>query len=448
MDYWSIARLVWPLALGMANNAVMQFIDRAYLANESMRALEAVMPASALAWAFLGFFQAVVGYCGVFVAQSHGAGDEAGARRCFAAGEWTALISAALLLPLAWAGEAFFSLFAPVEELIPLECAYYRVVMAGGFFLLAQTAATSYLTGVGSTRIIFWVNLVGNLANIAIDPLLIFGWGVFPKLGIAGAAWATVISQLLQFVLLRMVVARRFCSPPAGASSADESILSLMGRIFRFGCAAGGFEVLNMISFTVFVFMTGRLGELEAAVSNACFTINWLLFAPLLGFSLGAQTIVGQFCGRGDIAGAKAALAKTLRLGLVFQTTVLAVVFLFRRQILTLFTPPEVMGDGRFLELGGELLAVMSLWLLFDAADVIFSGALKGAGDTRFVFWWMLLASFVVWIPLAFLVLALSGTMVELWLTTVVYVLVAAAGSAVRWRRGRWSRIGSLVART
>ena len=60
MSYWSIAKLVWPLALGMANNAVMQFFDRMYLAHESMRALEAVMPASTLAWVFLGFFQAVV----------------------------------------------------------------------------------------------------------------------------------------------------------------------------------------------------------------------------------------------------------------------------------------------------------------------------------------------------------------------------------------------------
>ena len=72
-SYREIVRLVWPLALGMINNAVMQFVDRAYLARESMESLEAVLPASILAWIFMCFFQSVVGYSNVFVAQYHGA---------------------------------------------------------------------------------------------------------------------------------------------------------------------------------------------------------------------------------------------------------------------------------------------------------------------------------------------------------------------------------------
>ena len=59
----------------MVNNAVMQFVDRAYLARHSMEAFEAVLPASALCWMFVGFFQSVVAYSGVFVAQYHGAGN-------------------------------------------------------------------------------------------------------------------------------------------------------------------------------------------------------------------------------------------------------------------------------------------------------------------------------------------------------------------------------------
>ena len=124
MSYWSIAKLVWPLALGLANNAVMQFFDRMDLAHESMRALEAVMPASTLAWVFLGFFQAVVSYSGVFVAQCHGAGDAAGGRRFFRAGEWTSVLSFLLLLPLVWAGDALFPWIAAVPELVRMECAY------------------------------------------------------------------------------------------------------------------------------------------------------------------------------------------------------------------------------------------------------------------------------------------------------------------------------------
>lgn len=444
MTYWSIAKLVWPLALGMANNAVMQFFDRMYLAHESMRALEAVMPASTLAWVFLGFFQAVVSYSGVFVAQCHGAGDAAGGRRFFRAGEWTSVLSFLLLLPLVWAGDTLFPWIAAVPELVPMECAYYEVAMLGGFFLLAQTAASSYLTGIGRTRVIFWINLIGNLFNIAVDPLLIFGcWG-FPKLGIAGAAWATVISQALQYVLLRVVIAREFRRVPTGGTKGDVlPMWTLLGRILRFGFPAGGFEILNMLSFTIFVFMTGLMGELESAVSNTCFTINWLLFAPLLGFSIGAQTMVGQFCGRGDTDGAAKVLGKALRLGLAFQVALFVIVLVFHNPILAFFTPPEAQGDTRFAELGFQLLSVMSLWMLFDAADVIITGGLKGAGDTRFVFLWMLFGSFL-WIALAGVVIWLHGSMVQLWMTGIPYILVLLLGSSVRWCRGKWRAIGPL----
>ena len=74
----SILKLVWPLALGMVNNAVMQFVDRTFLAHSSLAALEAVLPAGILMWIFAGFFQSVVGYSSVFVGQLHGAGDEEG----------------------------------------------------------------------------------------------------------------------------------------------------------------------------------------------------------------------------------------------------------------------------------------------------------------------------------------------------------------------------------
>ena len=218
---------------------------------------------------------------------------------------------------------------------------------------------------------------------------------------------------------------------------------TLLGRILRFGFPAGGFEILNMLSFTIFVFMTGLMGELESAVSNACFTINWLLFAPLLGFSIGAQTLVGQFCGRGDTDGAAKVLGKALRLGLAFQVALFVIVLVFHNPILAFFTPPEAQGDTRFAELGFQLLSVMSLWMLFDAADVIITGGLKGAGDTRFVFLWMLLGSFL-WIALAGVVIWLHGSMVQLWMTGIPYILVLLLGSSVRWCCGKWRAIGPL----
>ena len=209
VSYREILRLVWPLALGMANNAIMQFTDRVFLARESTASLEAVLPASILAILFIGFFQSVVAYSGTFVAQYHGAGDPEGCSRSCRAGLLLSLASGlvlALFIPLGrlvcdWSGHS--------PDVLLREKTYYTIVMSGGVFLCAAMAVQSFFTGIGRTRLVFWVNLLGNAANILLDYLLIFGCEPIPASGIAGAAVATVIGYACSDVFLLTVVLTR-----------------------------------------------------------------------------------------------------------------------------------------------------------------------------------------------------------------------------------------------
>ena len=447
-SYSEIIRLVWPLALGMINNAVMQFVDRAYLARESMESLEAVLPASILAWIFMSFFQSVTGYANVFVAQYHGAQDEGKCRACYHAALAIAGVSGLLMLPLWPLGDWILSLTASSASLLARERTYFDIVILGGFAVYGQMAAASYFTGRGQTRIVFWVNLIGNLLNIALDPLLIFGrWG-FPCLGIAGAAYATVFSMVVQTVVLVWAAQRATAGrktedgrrEAAGRETEDarRAMGGLIARILRFGVPSGAYTVLNMLSFTIFVFVTGGVGDLELAVSNACFTVNYLLIAPIEGFALGASTLVAQALGRKDASAAEANGMRTLYLGVGFVAVLSLLVLLLNRPLLALFAPSDAAVASEFRSLGFILFVLMTVWQVFDAAEVIVSGALKGGGDTKFVMWWMLVSAFLVWLPLVFVVRHFSNTMPALWSTMVVYVLVLCAGSFVRWRRGRW----------
>ncbi len=443
--YLEILKLVWPLALGMVNTALMQSVDRAFLARHSVEALEAVLPATTLAWVFLSFFQSVVGYSGVFVAQYHGARDAEGCRQSLAAAILVAALSLVPTLPVTFLGDWILSRTAATPALAALERTYFDIQMFGSVFVYLQMAAISYLTGRGRTRLVFWVNLAGNALNVALDPVLIFGFDVtlcgrrfaLAPQGIAGAAWATVAALAVQCLVLSAVLRR------AGAWRRLRlpSVRALAVRLLRFGIPAGGYEVLNMLSFTIFVFVTGEVGGEAFAASNACFTVNYLIFAPMTGFALGAQTLVGQARGRGDDAAASAALRRTMALGLGFTLAACLGVLAFRNPILALYASPDLTDPAAFRSLGTTLLCLMSAWMLFDAADIILSGALKGAGDTRFVMGWMLLNAFCLWLPLVFLVRRFHGTMPALWGTMIVYVVVISVGSLVRWRLGAWRRI-------
>lgn len=434
----------------MVNNAVMQFVDRAYLAHDSMESLEAVLPAGMLMWIFAGFFQSVVGYSSVFVAQYHGAGDGRGCRATYRAAVGLAVVAGLLSLPLAPLGDWLLALSAPTSSVLARERAYFNVVMVGAFFVYGQTAASAYFTGRGNTRIVFWVNLAGNALNIALDPVLIFGWLGCPRLGIAGAAYATVFSMAVQWAILAFAARRAGpaelgTGPSSDALARRSELRSLVCRMLRFGVPAGCHNVLNCLSFTIFVFVTGGVGELELAVSNACFTVNYLLFAPMEGFALGASTLVAQAIGRGDVGAASLAARRTVALGVGFVALMSFVALLLAHTVLSLFVSGELASDaaslGRFHSLGLVLFAMMVAWQIFDAADIILSGALKGAGDTKFVMLWMLFGAFALWLPGVFAVRSLHNTMPALWATMIAYVVILCVGTFLRWRHGAWKGI-------
>ena len=424
----------------MINNAVLQFVDGVFLAHESMESLDASLPASMLALIVTCFFQSVVAYSGTFVAQYHGACDARGMRMSYRAGLLIAVISGILSVALIPLGLSVAPLMSENPAVVERASSYYAIVSFGAIALCGQMAASSYFTGRGRTRLVFWVNVIGNAANIVMDPILIFGMMGCPRLGMAGAAYATVAAMFLQWVVLAWFVERDLRGLGTVSAGCGPRLWPLVAKVLRFGVPSGAYSVLNILSFTIFVFITGRVGDEAFAVSNACFKVNYLLFAPMEGFSLGAATLVGQAQGRGDSDAAHRAAMRTLALGAGFVLLLSTLAVVFYRPILSLFASPGVCQES-FFGLGFILFVLMAVWQVFDATDIIVSGALKGAGDTHFVMWWMVFGAFGLWLPLVWGVSVVHNTMPALWGTMIVYVVVMCTGTFVRWHRGAWRDI-------
>ena len=443
--YLDVFRLTWPIALGMANNAVMQFVDRVFLSNESAASLEAVLPASVFSGVFVCLFQSVVAYSGTFVAQYFGAGSERGCRTSYHAGLAISAVFGALLVLLVPPGLAVFDWVGHSPEVLAKEKTYYSIVTAGGFATCAMMAASGYFTGKGRTGAVFAVNVVGNALNVLLDYLLIFGFAVpalgirVPAFGIAGAAWATVAAQVVQMVVLNAMALRATWHVPAAPCDASDRFWPLVVKVLRYGIPSGVQSMLNILSFLVFVFLTGKVGDLAFAVSNAAFTVNYLLIAPIEGIGIGAGVLVGQRQGAGDTHGAFANGNRALVLAEVYVAVAAALILAFHRPILSLFAGDVAACDlPEFMSLGTTLFVMMVVWQFCDAADVVLSGALKGAGDTRFVMVWMLVMAFPFWMPILFATYWLHPTMEALWATMIVYVFVFFVGTVLRWLKGPW----------
>ena len=164
--------------------------------------------------------------------------------------------------------------------------------------------------------------------------------------------------------------------------------------------------------------------------------MNYLLIAPIEGIAIGAGVLVGQH------QGAFRSGNRTIVLAEIYVAVASTLVLVFGRELLMMFAGdvPAAQLES-FISLGYTLFILMVLWQYCDAADVVLSGALKGAGDTRFVMVWMLIMAFPFWMPILFATYKLYPTMPALWSTMVVYVFVFFIGTWIRWVKGPWRKI-------
>ncbi len=440
--YREMARIAAPLILSMASYTIMQFCDRVFLSRFSSVAIQAALPAGILAHTFVCFFQALAGYAGTFTAHYHGAKDPAQCVRATAQGLWLALASWPLILLLIPLGQTVMRLSAHTPAVYEAERAYFLILMAGGVAVPVNAAVGGYFMGVGRTHVNLVANALGCSLNIALNYAMIFGrWGC-PSLGIAGAAYATVISATVTGLIQLALFFRERPLRAAGWRAALRPDAALLGRIVRFGTPSGLQLLMDIGSFAVFIMLTGRLGGLALAASNIAFSINNLAFAPLLGFGMAASTVVGQHQGARHPDAALRAGYTGLKMGLLYMCAIGATFVLFPRGYFELFRP----SDGAFtveelLSLGRTMLLLMTVWGLLDTVSIILSGALKGAGDTRFVMIYMILGGWLALVPGSVLLLRLGYGIIGLWVWLAAYVCVLAVGFWWRWHKGAWRSI-------
>lgn len=432
--------VAWPLVLAMAAQAVMLFADRLFLSRHSATGIQAAMPAGLMSFIILAFLQNIVAYSGTFVAQHAGAGARAACARAMGQGVWLALLCVPLLL-LSWpVGNALFAWAGHAPDVLAAERAYYGALVVGSLAIPFVTALSGFFTGQGRTRLVMVANLVGNGFNVALDPLLIWGWGPVPAMGILGAGIATAAAQYLTLAILLVAICRE---SHFATRRRRQVALAWKGRdllkIARFGLPSGSHVLLDVGTFAVFVFLTGRLDALSFAVSNIAFSINHLVFAPLMGLGMAANILTGQCMGQRDSAGAARAGRNCVILGWAYLGLCAAVILLLREPILRAFFPenaPFALAD--YLPLGRVLINIFLFWALFDTWNIVLGGALKGAGDTRFVMCWVCGVALFLWVPALFALYALGHGIIALWLSILGYVLLAGLGLLARFLSGRW----------
>ena len=442
--YREVLAISLPLVASMGSITVMQFTDRVFLANYSLDAIAASLPAGIASFTFISFFMGVANYTNVFVAQYTGAGayDRVGA--ALWQGIYFSLGAAAFLALICSISDSLFDLIGHSSHIRSLEVSYFNILTLGAGLVVTNSAMACFYTGRGLTWTVMLVNIVGAAVNIPLDYCLIYGVGPFPELGIVGAGIATVIASatiMLMFVVLIFSPGNRSRFATWQAKRFDRE---LFARLMGYGLPSGVQFFLEIFGFTFFVQMVGRLGDLELAASNIVLAIESLSFLPMVGFHIGNATLVGQAIGRGRPEEGAYATTSAIHITLVYMMFLAGVFVLAPEPLLRLFTVNQhtLAQHSDIMALGVILLRFVAAFSFFDALNLIFSSAIKGAGDTRFIMWTIAALSLgVMIIPVYVAVEVLGGGIYTAWTLATAYVWALGMGFMLRYRQGKWKRM-------
>lgn len=443
-----ILAIAVPMFISQAADTLMMFASRFFLARVGQEHMAAALSGGITAFMCFTFFVGVIGYGNALVAQYLGSGQRHSCGLAAAQGILLAVLSYPVILLVSPVGLWLMrsSGHEPLQQ--ALEAEYYRILIWFAVFPLLRTAFGSFFSGIGRTRIVMLANGLGMAVNILLNYVLVLGkWG-FPALGLRGAAMGTIAASILSVSILAAAYLSRAFRHEYGTLTGLRWNREVFQRLLRFGLPSGLELFLNVTAFTLFVqFMHSYGRDVAAAVT---ITFNWDLvaFSPLVGVSVATMSLVGRYMGarRPDLAersaysGMKASLWYT---GLIF------VLFLAVPEALAGIFAPGGAGAADVSAIMPQavfMIRLASIYLLSDAVLLVFGGALRGAGDTRWAMGASVTCNWVLAIACWVLIRVVKASPEVAWVVFVAMITLSGGIFLARFRGGRWKSLRVLEA--
>jgi multidrug resistance protein, MATE family len=319
-----------------------------------------------------------------------------------------------------------------------LEVTYFRCLCFAALPTLVVAAANSFFAGRGDT----WTVMVNDAAGMAVNAVLafvlIFGcWG-FPAWGIAGAGWATVAGSTTSAVLALVQLFRPRFWAAYHTLTGWRFERDLFARLIRFGFPNGVQWMLDALAFTVFLFLIGWQGEVELAATNIAFSINMVAIIPMLGVGQAVAVLVGQRLGQDRPALAERSTWTGFRLAWLYITSVALLYVVVPEAFLYVFRSAQEGNAARVALLVPVLLRFVAVYSVCDSMNIVFSFALRGAGDTRFVTAMMLALAWPIMVLPTWGAWYYGWGLYWAWGFASAYVIALGFTFLCRFRAGRW----------
>jgi MATE family multidrug resistance protein len=455
-EVWSLA---WPTVVAMLSYTVMQFVDAVMVAQVGPIEVAAQGNGGVWTWACIMSLVGTLAIVNTFVSQAIGAGRAHEVARYGWAGLWLACAAWLLvLLPASFAAPALFASLGHGERMTDLETQYARVLLAGGLAVAVGKAMSNFFFGIQRPGIITASAIAGNLVNLCLNYVLIFGRDGLPSMGlpgaldidpmgVRGAAIATVVGTAVEAAVPLAVFLGRRLDAEFGIRRSWRPDLAAVRDLLRLGLPGAMQQGSEIVTWAIFMsVLVGAFGDVALAAGWAAMRYIHVSFMPAFGFGIAVTSIVGRHIGAGrpDLAADRARVGLLMTVG--YMAACGALMLAFRTQLVAVFanganTPPEVAAE--VISVGATLMVAAALFQVFDAIGIIYASALRGAGDTL---WPGVLTVVLSW----GLIVGGGWGLVRLapglgalgpWIGASAYIVTLSIVLAARWHRGAWRTI-------
>ncbi len=431
---WPLFYLSLPIVVTNLLQTAYNLADTFWLGQYSKEALAAITFAFPMVFLLISLGMGLTVAGSVLVAQHVGADEEEEAT--YAASQ---TMTFAVILSFVLGSVGFFFveealvLLGVSDAVLPGATAYMEVVSLGLFMMFGFFVFISLMRGYGDTITPMLVMLGTVILNIALDPFLIFGWWLFPELGVQGAAIATVFSRGLAMLvgLYIMFEGSRGVQIRLRKMWPD---LGYLRRLFSIGAPASVEGTGRALSINLLLVVVAIFPDTVAAAFGVGIRVFSVIFLPAIAVGRGVETLAGQNIGAGneDRAAKTSGFAAAVMFGVLSVAAV--VVWFTAADIMAVFTD-----DPEVVDIGADFLRIVAPTFGFTGVMRAYSGGFRGAGKTLYAAAIAIFTLGIVRLPVAWLaVIEFDFGTTGLFASFIVSNILGAVIAFVWYRRGTW----------
>jgi putative MATE family efflux protein len=443
--YADVTRIAWPSVLEMVTMSMIGFIDTLLVSTLGEAAIAAVGLAGQPRMLMMSLFFALNIGVTAIVARRKGENRRTDANQTLRNAIMLVALMSVLVMALGLSISTPLMWFAGAKpDTVELSRIYFEVTL---WFLPVNTLTVCICAaqrGVGNTRITLYVNIVSNLVDLLFSYLLIGGHLGFPRLGVAGAALGTGIGFVVGFVMsLTTVFGRRNNTDFFRLSRKDDwrPKTRIIREIANVGSGAVLEQAAMRIGFFAYAVIVAGLGTAVFAAHQICLQFLHLSFTFGDGIGVAGTSLVGQSLGRKRPDMAKLYGLASQRIALLVALVLGTNIVIFRHVLVGWFTD-----DAYVSQLAAQVMLMVAIFQPFQTSSVVISGALRGAGDTRFVALVMILCVALIRPLLSLLAIYLLKEVFGLpeialmgaWAASIVDMIVRVTCVYRRFNGGKW----------